>query len=132
MGKRQFVLKGNWAWDHSNDEIITFTIEGDVEEEGDKESPIYIGKPLTRESFPQYFDKNKGIILDMAKNFRATINNNPMSDSLRDGDVVTLYEIAHPHGKLSPSDVGPDKFIAIKINPGFHCRIDANGNMVTL
>ncbi|OGF37883.1 hypothetical protein A2482_02335 [Candidatus Falkowbacteria bacterium RIFOXYC2_FULL_48_21] len=127
MGKRQFVLKGSWCWDHHNEEIATFTIEGDVAEEGDKESPIYIGKPLNTVTFPQYLDKHRDTILDIVKKFRAMINGNPMSNSLSDGDVVTLYEIA-PYPKIAQDAL---KSIMIKLNPEFLCKIDAKGNMVT-
>lgn len=61
MGKRAFLVSGNWCWDHSNTEILTFTIEGDEKEEnyGD---PLPINEPLTPVTFPKYYRKYDGTI----------------------------------------------------------------------
>ena len=81
MGKRQFLVEAEWCYDHTNKEIFTFVIEGDEKEEGDKTSPIFIGKPLDATNFPIYFKKHDGVIERCIEKMCEAIDNvngNPM------------------------------------------------------
>ena len=110
MGKRQFVLKMNWAWDHSNTEIATFTIEGDAEEEN-RASPLFIDIPLTTCSFRSYYLKHRGTFKIVFEKLRAAVNGNPLDKA----NLVELYELQNPHSSGIVSKIGKDSGLRLVI-----------------
>jgi len=110
MGKRQFVVTINWAWDHSNTEIATFTIEGDAEEEN-RASPLFIDVPLTTGSFRSYYQKHSGVFKIVFEKLRDAVNGNPMDKA----NLVELYELQNPHSSGTVSKIGKDRGLLLVI-----------------
>jgi len=98
MGRRQFAFSYRWSWDHSNDEIATFTIEGDEEEEN-PEIPIFTGKPLTIENAPLYLAKHRDTITNIVYEIAIGVNGNPMGAGPK---LCAIFEIRpYSHDQLN-------------------------------
>jgi len=110
MGKRQFVVTINWAWDHSNTEIATFTIEGDAEEEN-RASPLFIDRPLTTGSFRSYYQKHSGTFKIVFKKLLDAVNGNPIDKA----NLVELYELKNSHSSGIVVKIGKDRGLLLVI-----------------
>lgn len=127
--KRQFLLLVEWSFDHSNVEIVTFTMEGDSDEEYNTDSPLYIGRPLTRETFRDYFLKHFAAMFGTIERVCRAVDGNPMAACAK---PVALYEIdgggygSHHFKKTDKSQ----RAIILEATPQDLCSFDSKGQII--
>jgi len=126
MSIRQFAVVMKWAWDHSHREVATFSIEGTLEEERITDSPIHIHKPLTAQSFRQYYEKHKETIKIVLDKLCKAVNGNPMGETR----PVALYEVARHSYELNPDVICGEPYLGLKLSEEMLCTFDRDGNIV--
>ncbi|HPV70517.1 MAG TPA: hypothetical protein PKY08_01260 [Candidatus Magasanikbacteria bacterium] len=123
--KRKFLCLIEWSFDHSNTEIVTFTIEGDIEEEHNQDSPLYIGRPLTTETFKGYYSKHEYKIDEVIKTACEAVDGNPMARCAR---AVTLHEI-YGYSSYEPKLFEGHKVVVLEVRSQELCSFE-NGKII--
>lgn len=136
-GYRQFLLVMERPG--SPLEFATFSVDSTTRvgvEEGDEDGPIYLGKPLTPETFPRYLARHNSNIREYIKRFAD-------ADSVQDRIILgkrrpmALYEITSYYLRC-PSSLPSPKETEESIDQVFQvqrrplCTFDENGIIKTM